>query len=726
MTLLHLKLPSGASPLRWRAWTTTRLTTPTTSTTAPSGTSFTSWTGWLLAAMAATVLLYAVDLLFHPLPPDLSQLLQNFASGSIFLGAALLCVMKGRAASDSARSAWWLFALAMALYGSGTIYYNVAYRINANVPYPSAADGLWLAFYPPAYAALYLLLRRRSGSTTRGVWLDALVGGLGVGGAVAALVLHRVLENTDGTALTIATNLAYPVGDLSLLALVVAALTVTGWKGSSEWRWIAGALGIFAVADSIYLIKVAAGTFASGTIVDLGWPLAALLLGIAALQAESRVDRSERTRATIAVPAVFGCAALALLAVDHYFPTNPLALGLATATLLVILVRLYLTVRENTGLLAHSRREAATDSLTGLSNRRQLSADLAASIEDLDPERPLMLTFFDLDGFKLYNDTFGHVAGDQLLERLGRRLSAVLDGHGVAYRTGGDEFCALWNRSDIGQASVLTMEAVAALSERGEAFSIGCSYGSVLLPNETTEPIKAEQIADRRMYVRKGGARTSAGRQSSDVLLRALTERNAELGVHLGGVAEWACATAVQLGVPAEQMEAVRQTALLHDVGKVAIPDEILNKPGPLDESEWEFMNRHTLIGERIISAAPALAVVAKSVRSTHERYGGGGYPDGLTGDETPLIARIVAVCDAYDAMLTERPYRHARDRSEAIAELRLCSETQFDPEVVEAFVSVLGKSPGGTPAHMFGQGEIGAGALATRPKPAGKERATV
>jgi HD-GYP domain-containing protein (c-di-GMP phosphodiesterase class II) len=150
------------------------------------------------------------------------------------------------------------------------------------------------------------------------------------------------------------------------------------------------------------------------------------------------------------------------------------------------------------------------------------------------------------------------------------------------------------------------------------------------------------------------------------------------------------CATAKRLGIPQEDMDAARHTALLHDVGKVAIPDEILSKPGPLDESEWTFMKRHTVIGERIISAAPALAAVAKLVRSTHERWDGSGYPDGLAGDDIPLIARIVAVCDAYDAMTTNRAYRGARNSAEAIAELRRCAGTQLDPEVVEAFVISL------------------------------------
>jgi diguanylate cyclase (GGDEF)-like protein len=297
-----------------------------------------------------------------------------------------------------------------------------------------------------------------------------------------------------------------------------------------------------------------------------------------------------------------------------------------------------------------------------------------------------MLTLFDLDGFKHYNDTFGHLAGDDLLERLGSRLAELLAGRGTAYRMGGDEFCALWNRSEADEASVTTIEAVAALSEHGEAFAIGCSYGSVLMPNEADDPTDALRLADRRMYARKGSGRVSAGQQSADVLLRALAERDSALGAHLGGVAELACATARRLGVADEAMDAVRQTALLHDVGKVAIPDEILNKPGPLDDHEWTFMKRHTVIGERIIAAAPALTAVARCVRSTHERFEGGGYPDGLAGDDIPLGARIVAVCDAYDAMVADRPYCDARADASAIDELMACAGTQFDPDVVAAF----------------------------------------
>jgi putative nucleotidyltransferase with HDIG domain len=191
------------------------------------------------------------------------------------------------------------------------------------------------------------------------------------------------------------------------------------------------------------------------------------------------------------------------------------------------------------------------------------------------------------------------------------------------------------------------------------------------------------------MYIHKHGGRASAGRQSRDVLLRALAERTPELGDHVRDTAALAGAVASRLGLSREDVEQVRHAAELHDVGKVAIPDEILHKPGPLSPSEWAFMRRHTIIGERIVNAAPALSRVAPMVRSSHERWDGGGYPDGLVGDAIPLGARIVAVCDAFDAMTTDRTYRSAVAPEEALAELRRCAGAQFDPAVVDGFAAV-------------------------------------
>jgi HD-GYP domain-containing protein (c-di-GMP phosphodiesterase class II) len=173
------------------------------------------------------------------------------------------------------------------------------------------------------------------------------------------------------------------------------------------------------------------------------------------------------------------------------------------------------------------------------------------------------------------------------------------------------------------------------------------------------------------------------------VLLSALTERNPELSGHLSMVGELAERTARHLGLVREDVETVRQAAELHDVGKVAIPEDILRKPGPLTEEEWGFVRRHTLAGERILSAAPALSQVARLVRASHERWDGAGYPDALAGEAIPLGARIVAVADAFDAMTSDRPYRRAISHREALAELRRCAGTQFDAAVVAAFCGV-------------------------------------
>jgi diguanylate cyclase (GGDEF)-like protein len=349
----------------------------------------------------------------------------------------------------------------------------------------------------------------------------------------------------------------------------------------------------------------------------------------------------------------------------------------------VVAWRLNEDIRRRMRLVQEELAVAAdTDVLTGLGNRRRLLADLERAVTDSDAT----LTLFDLDGFKAYNDAFGHHAGDVLLERLGQRLATAVEGDGIAYRLGGDEFCVLVAGDE---RSARLAGAVAALREQGEAFTIQASYGTVALG--VVDPMTAEealQLADGRMYEQKNSGRVPAGTQSKDVLLRALAERYPDLGDHLDGVAASVGDVARALGLDDEEIEYVCQAAELHDIGKVAIPETILLKPGPLDDAEWEFMRSHTIIGERIISAAPALAQVARMVRSTHERWDGDGYPDGLAGERIPLGSRIIAVCDSFDAMVTERPYSAARNFEEALAELVRCAGTQFDPGVVAAFVA--------------------------------------
>lgn len=340
--------------------------------------------------------------------------------------------------------------------------------------------------------------------------------------------------------------------------------------------------------------------------------------------------------------------------------------------------------------LRGSQREltmaATTDSLTGLGNRRKLMSDLESQLESLSVADPKLLVLFDLNGFKTYNDRFGHGAGDALLARLALKLSDELQGRGAAYRMGGDEFCVVAAVRHEDEPSFVAALAQS-LSESGEGFAISAAHGSVVLSAETREPSEALRTADGRMYARKQGGRPSAGRQSKDVLLSALSERSAQLASHVGVVGEMAGRLAAGMGLQGHLLEQVVQAAELHDVGKVAIPEAILNKPGPLSGDEWLFMRKHTLIGEKILSAAPALAGAARFVRSSHERYDGRGYPEGLAGEEIPLGARIIAVCDAYEAMTADRPYRTRMTPEEAAAELRACADSQFDPRVVQVFL---------------------------------------
>ena len=364
---------------------------------------------------------------------------------------------------------------------------------------------------------------------------------------------------------------------------------------------------------------------------------------------------------------------------------------------LAMLIAGLLLLTFGTLSLRSSQRElkdaALRDSLTGLPNRRSLMSDLEQFMREAAPERPLLLALFDLDGFKAYNDSFGHPVGDALLVRLAGNLTTSVSTVGRAYRMGGDEFCVLATIDAI-RPDIILRNAAEALSESGTAFTITSSYGSVLLPTETRDVSEALRLADQRMYARKGAGRASAGRQSTDVLVQMLAERDPELGAHLTEVMDLCGRTAEHLGVPEEEMTTLTQAAALHDVGKSAIPDPILGKPGPLDDKEMMFIRRHTIIGERILGAAPSLSKPAKLVRWSHERFEGGGYPDGIAGEEIPIGSRIIAVCDAYHAMISDRPYRPARTPEAAVAELRRCAGTQFDPAVVDAFCAALAGPP--------------------------------
>ncbi len=603
------------------------------------------------------------------------------------LGGAALC-LRGTAAGRG-RRAWTLIGIALISWGAADTWYSIAFWNLDEVPFPSIADAFWLLFYPLAMAGVAALAATQTRGDRTGLsLLDGLIGALAIGSVGAAVLFGPIVEATGGSTLAIATNLAYPLGDLALIALVVGVMPFLGWQLGRAWILLTLGIVVFGISDSAYLVRIAEGTYTTGTILDAGWVVGAALMAFAGWQKPARVAVERRTATAWVVfvfPVTFGALAVAVLVYDHFARIHVLALVLAAACLLAVLGRMTAIFRENLSMIVRSQVEATTDSLTGLANRRRLVADL----EQIADEATLLL--LDLDGFKSYNDTFGHLAGDALLERLGTALSRSLDGRATAYRMGGDEFCVLSRREpdSFGLAAV----AAGALRESGDGFEITSSYGIVSLPDEAADTTAALRLADSRMYAQKQQRRSSAGSQSKNVLLRALQERSPTLVDHVSDVADLAVETGRQLGLADSDLVFLSHVAELHDIGKVAIPDAILEKQGPLLPSEWAFVRQHTLIGERIIGAAPALLPVARAVRSTHERWDGLGYPDGLSGDEIPLVSRIVTACDALAAMLSERPYHGAVGLPLALDELDRCAGTQFDRRVVESIRLVLTRS---------------------------------
>ncbi|MGH3132969.1 MAG: bifunctional diguanylate cyclase/phosphohydrolase [Gaiellaceae bacterium] len=604
---------------------------------------------------------------------------ESFFNVWVYNGLMVLaCVIVGSRALlvSRERAAWTAFTVAFGCWTFGEIWWATVQPQS----YPSLADLGYIAFYPLGYVGMVALLRSHTRSIGGTLWLDGLTASLAAGALAAAVLVELVLATTEGSGATVATNLAYPLGDVLLLSAVFGVFSLASWRPGR--RWLLLGLGVLSttLADAVFLFQSAADTYVEGTWIDILWPAALLLIASAAWAEDRSGKIAVEGRSLLAVPATCAVVSIGVLVYDHFDQVNLLALALATAALLAVVVRLGTTFRENDRLFKLTRTEAITDSLTGLGNRRKLLGDLGRRLASPDTE-PTLLMIFDLDGFKGYNDTFGHPAGDALLTRLGSKLADVAGRGGAAYRLGGDEFCLVVPVAE-GEAESLIDRACAALSERGDGFDIGSSFGAVMLPDEAAEASEALHVADERVYAQKHSRRLDGDRTMA-ALLEALALREPDLPVHLDSVGSLAVETGRALGLRRDELDELVRAAQLHDLGKLAVPDEILHKAGPLDEREWAFVRQHPLVGERILRASPAFHGVASTVRSTHERWDGAGYPDGLAGDEIPLAARIISACAAFTAMTSPRPYRVARSADEALAELERFAGTQFDPTVV-------------------------------------------
>jgi diguanylate cyclase (GGDEF)-like protein len=605
---------------------------------------------------------------------------------AVLIGCGLLCLYRVRT-RHTERVSWTLIAAAVLCWAAGAAFFTA---VNPD-RFPSLSDVGFLLFYLLLCAGVIGLLRSRSLRLRVALVLDTLIGALAVSSLGTSVLFDSIIQQqgAQGTAAA-AINLAYPLADIVLLALLIGLVGVTGWWRDRTWLMIIAALLLLFVTDTGFLQQTVAGAYHPGSVLDLGWPMAMLLLAFGAWETPQPRNLVKTTSmALIALPVGFALLALGVMVYDHFQRTTAFALFLAAGCLSAALVRLIWTFHDNLRVMQRSQQEALTDSLTGLGNRRQLTTRIEAQLELLPDMKPFDLLLFDLDGFKTYNDTFGHPAGDALLARLSQRLQKAVAGYGDAYRMGGDEFCVLF-RSTPEMTRELTVSCVAALTETGPGFQVTCSHGHVRLPDEAFTYTDALRTVDERMYEHKQTGRVSAIEQSKQVLLRALAERKPDLSHHLDDVGELAVRVGERMGLTGEELVHLRCAAELHDVGKIAIPDAILNKLDALDDEDWSFIHQHTIIGQRIVGSAPALIPVAKLIRSSHEYFDGSGYPDGLAGEKIPLGAQVIAACDAFDAMTDNRPHHQRISSTAALAEMRRCAGTQFNPNVIKMLEDVL------------------------------------
>lgn len=374
------------------------------------------------------------------------------------------------------------------------------------------------------------------------------------------------------------------------------------------------------------------------------------------------------------------------------------------------------TALKNSWRHADALAAADIDSVTGLLNHRaihqRLSKELVAAEADGSNVSVIMM---DMNNFKLFNDTYGHVVGDQVLKTVSEQLSKVCGDDGLPARYGGDEFVVVLPRKTPEEAEKVAQAIKVALRDfdyvragDDRRVPIGLSFGIAAYPNDGTNRHDLITVADKNLYQAKGSdsgiARTTEGQrinrelraqtsfETLDILVDSIDNKDRYTRKHSEDVTEYSLWIAEELGLSEETMRTIRMAGLLHDVGKIGVPDEVLRKPGRLTAEEYEMMKRHPRLGELIVSAIPGMEGIVDGVRCHHERWDGNGYPDQLEGEEIPLLGRIIAVADAFSAMTTDRPYRKGMDWAIAQDQIRSNMGTQFDPKLAQAFLNAVAK----------------------------------
>ena len=620
------------------------------------------------------------------------------------------------------------YAVGMAIWS----YYEMV--LHQATPFPSWADAGFLAQYPLLLIGILRLPTRRLPPPLRWrVVLDSLITLTALVTLSWYFVLGPTLQQGTESLLAKVLGAAYPLGDLVLL---VSLLLVMAQRRDSVPRPVVAALSLgllcIIVADTVFAYQTLKGTYATGSFGDIGWPLGYLCIGLAAGLSRCRVKEESDDRPTVPLlwrsllPYVLMpiLAALALYTRLHHGDERlepGVYLGGGMLVLLVLvrqavaMQRLIADLKER--IKAQEKAEelltalAEQDGLTGLLNHRVFHKRFQEEAEHAERSgQPLTVALIDLNNFKFFNDAYGHLAGDDVLRQAALALRDCCRPCDTLARFGGDEFALLLpgaGQDEAGRLAARLQSRLDSLAyyppDHDVAIPLQLSVGTAVFPEEQHGRMDTLALADTRLYQAKTGDSEAGATQRLrtafseriegfsmlDALVTAVDNKDRYTCRHSSDVMTFSLQIAEALEMDRDTQHTVAVAALLHDLGKIGVPDAILRKPGRLTNEEFAAVRHHPVMGAVLVKAVPGFEATLDAVRFHHERWDGGGYPEGRRGEEIPLIARIMAVADAFSAMTTDRPYRRGMTEERALAEITKGTGTQFDPFLVQVFVSL-------------------------------------
>ena len=707
-----------------------------TDNSSPKALSYERSRFWMKSGIAATLLfhlLYAAWLLIKPVSAHVTHLGDDILETLGGALAAVLCLLpapcfKEAFCKSRSRQIAVFCGLSMVCYTVQQISSIWSDFVHGPAPISRmASDVIALSAYPLLLAGIWRLPRRALSVPAQiRISLDGLMAVTSALTFSWYFVLGPTVLQSHGTLEGKITDILYPTGDVLLAACLLLLGGRTGYFRSVLLLFAIG-LSIVVVADVTFSYVSLHQVFTTGTLLDIVWSLGFMLIGVAVWTGRQAMtftrleDEPRRLPSLVAsllpytlLPLVGGLVLYTEQASCRAILKHGVFWG-AFALICLIFVRQVLALLENRELNGRLEGLATTDPLTGLCNHRTFHTRLAEEAEIARADgQSLAVVMLDLDNFKFFNDAYGHAAGDDVLRQVTQALCRSTTPQDTVGRFGGDEFALLLPLKTVGSlrqgisAGGVQQSLEASLADlffhppgSPSPIPLTISLGVAVYPEDAATPLEALEVADRRLlHFKTGGGsdhpaeqlcreltHSLSGFPMLNALVTAVDNKDRYTRRHSEDVLAYSLQIAAQFELDGETRRTIQIAALLHDVGKIGVPDRVLRKPGKLTDDEYEAIQQHPLMGAVIVGAVPGFEETLDAVRHHHERWDGGGYPFGLRGEETPFLARIVSVADAFSAMTTDRPYRKGMEQGKALRILEEGAGTQWDPDCVQALL---------------------------------------